>query len=41
LITIYSKISAQPLFESQAKQLSRQALLLTLWAADDELWDLD
>lgn len=26
---------------AQAKQLSRQAQLLALWAADDELWDLD
>ncbi len=26
---------------AKAKQLSRQAQLLALWAADDELWDVD
>jgi hypothetical protein len=26
---------------TQAKQLSRQAQLLALWAADDELWEQD
>ncbi len=31
-------LSALP---AKAKQLSRQAQLLTLWAADDELWELD